>query len=186
MSLNTAEGYILASELLSIAMIPKRLASMPASTSDVPDFVSIGINSIKQLTTKFGKDSIQVREALRLLDAALVQMQAELAVMYNGDMTTEIIGLSESTVEHTFYTQGKQLQTMHKATEFNSSASPAPVATGGYSPDAITAFQTQLWVAVVLIIVVILVVITLVKMDKLETSLIYRTTDGPRPIQDVQ
>lgn len=71
MKVETREGFILAAELYAIENLTKMLAQMPASESGVPDFITIGITSIKTFTVKYGRDSEQVRVAMGLLDTAL-------------------------------------------------------------------------------------------------------------------
>jgi hypothetical protein len=58
--------------------------------------------------------------------------------------------------------------------------------TGGYSPIEVQQFQTSFWVAIAFIIAAFGAIYTLVKMDMLYDSIIYKTTDGPKPIPDVQ
>ena len=93
-------------------------------------------------------------------------------------MVTEVIALQSSTEEHNFYTQAKQ-QTFRMVLDEPTTSSTT------YTSQDVSAFQTKLWVSVSLIIAVILGVLALVKMDMLEDSLIYRTTDGPRPIPNI-
>jgi len=107
-------------------------------------------------------------------------MFAELDNMYTGDIVSEIVGLGSSVEEHTFYTQPKQQRKLVNDTPTGGSGT-----TGTYTPDEVTAFQTKFWVAITLIIAAFLATWALVKMDMLENSLIYRSTDGPRPIPDV-
>ena len=99
--------------------------------------------------------------------------------MYGDKVVTQIVGLESSTNEHTFYTQRKQ---QIRLVEEEPTSDPDATT---YSQDEVTAFQTKFWVAIVLIIAFFLSTITLFKMDKLENSLIYRSTDAPRPIPDV-
>eukprot|EP00339_Tiarina_fusa_P013603 CAMPEP_0117037662 /NCGR_PEP_ID=MMETSP0472-20121206/26555_1 /TAXON_ID=693140 ORGANISM="Tiarina fusus, Strain LIS" /NCGR_SAMPLE_ID=MMETSP0472 /ASSEMBLY_ACC=CAM_ASM_000603 /LENGTH=420 /DNA_ID=CAMNT_0004747681 /DNA_START=51 /DNA_END=1313 /DNA_ORIENTATION=+ len=181
MTLKTLEGHILATELNAIAAIPSRLNRMMKGESvSEPDFIAVGITSIKALTLKYGSDSPQVLDALRLLDSELSGLFAKLNEMYNGNIVTEIIGLQSSTEEHTFYTQRKQQK---RLLEEDPTGDDTDSTT--YTQADVQAFQTKFWVAIVLIIAAILATLTLVKMDKLENSLIYRSTDGPRPIADV-
>ena len=80
MTLKTLEGHILATELNAIAMIPHRLFHMERSNSEaaqVPDFVGIGIHSIKALSARYGVGSPQVLDALRLLDFELQDVSGE-------------------------------------------------------------------------------------------------------------
>jgi len=177
MTLTTSAGYSLAAELKAIAMLPSRVAAMTSAGSDIPDFISVGISSIKELSKTFGANSRQVIDGLRLLDLALMNAQKEIVEMYEGALLSEVVSLSSTTEEHTFYTQEKQAKSMRRV---------EAVGDDLYSADQVTAFQTKFWVAIVLAIAFIAASITLVKMDMLESSLIYRTTDGPRPIPDVQ
>jgi len=178
MTLTTSAGYALAAELKAIAMLPARVAAMTSAGSDIPDFVSVGVSSIKELSKTFGANSPQVIDGLRMLDLALMRAQSDIAKMYEGALLSEVIALSGTTDEHTFYTQEKQAKSMRRVeAEPNSNL---------YSADQVSAFQTKFWVAIVLAIAFIASAITLVKMDMLESSLIYRTTDGPRPIPNVQ
>merc|ERR1712137_770184 len=131
----------------------------------------------KDLSKTFGANSRQVIDGLRLLDLALMNAQKEIVEMYEGALLSEVVSLSSTTEEHTFYTQEKQAKSMRRV---------EAVGDDLYSADQVTAFQTKFWVAIVLAIAFIAASITLVKMDMLESSLIYRTTDGPRPIPDVQ
>jgi len=178
MTLTTSAGYALAAELKAIALLPARVAAMTSAGSDIPDFVSVGVSSIKELSKTFGANSPQVIDGLRMLDLALMRAQTDIAKMYEGALLSEVIALSGTTDEHTFYTQEKQAKSMRRVeAEPNSNL---------YSADQVSAFQTKFWVAIVLAIAFIASTITLVKMDMLESSLIYRTTDGPRPIPNVQ
>merc|ERR1712137_850836 len=177
MKLTTTAGYALAAELKAIALLPSRVAAMTSAGSDIPDFVSVGVSSIKELVKTFGANSRQVIDGLRLLDLALMNAQKEIVEMYEGALLSEVVSLSSTTEEHTFYTQEKQAKSMRRV---------EAVGDDLYSADQVTAFQTKFWVAIVLAIAFIAASITLVKMDMLESSLIYRTTDGPRPIPDVQ
>jgi len=181
MTLKTAEGHKLASELYGIKLIPQHIQSMTrADNVHAPDMINIGISSIRQLSLRYGVGSPQVLDAIRLLDNALVELMGQLEEYYNGEITTEIINLQSSTEEHSFYTQAKQQ--VHLKDD-------APTTTDDsdtYTQDEVSAFQTKFWVAIVLTIAIILGALALVKMDMLENSLIYRTTDGPRPIPDVQ
>jgi|ERR1712137_431620 len=180
MTLKTLEGHILATELNAISAIPEKLFKMQRIGEQVvPDFVGIGITSIKALALKYGSESPQVLDALRLLDFELQDVFVRLGALYNGNVVTEIVGLQSSTSEHTFYTQRKQQIRLVEDAPSND-----PDGTT-YSQDEVTAFQTKFWVAIVLIIAFIISSITLCKMDKLENSLIYRSTDAPRPIPDV-
>merc|ERR1712130_29170 len=180
MTLTTSAGYALAAELKAIAMIPARVAAMTSAGSDIPDFVSVGVSSIKELSKTFGANSPQVIDGLRMLDLALMRAQKEIEQMYSeGTLISEVITLSSTTDEHTFYTQEKRAKAMRRV----EATTPGD---NLYSADQVSAFQTKFWVAIVLAIAFIASTITLVKMDMLESSLIYRTTDGPRPIADVQ
>jgi len=180
MKVETREGFILAAELYAIESLPKILAAMPASTSSTPDFITIGITSIKVLSVKFGAKSEQVRVAMGLLDTALANMYAQLNQMYNSQVTAEIVGLGSSTSEHTTKTQDTQIMKVSGVSAdyyyyYNT-----------YSQDQVSAFQTSLWVAIAFIIIVTVAIIWLVKMDVLEDSILYKTTDGPRPIPNVK
>jgi len=180
MTLTTSAGYALAAELKAIAMLPSRVAAMTSAGSDIPDFVSVGVSSIKELAKTFGANSPQVIDGLRMLDLALMKAQKEIEAMYTqGALISEVITLSSTTDEHTFYTQEKQAKALRRV----EATTPDD---NLYSADQVSAFQTKFWVAIVLAIAFIASTITLVKMDMLESSLIYRTTDGPRPIADVQ
>jgi len=181
MKLTTTAGYALAAELKAIALLPSRVAAMTSAGSDIPDFVSVGVSSIKELVKTFGANSPQVIDGLRMLDLALMRAQKDIAQMYDGALLSEVVGLSSTTDEHTFYTQEKQAKSLLRV-----EAGPTPPSSKGFSADQVSAFQTKFWVAIVLAIAFIAGTITIVKMDMLETSLIYRTTDGPRPIPNVQ
>jgi len=179
MKVETREGFILAAELYAIESLPKTLAAMPASTSSTPDFIAIGITSIKVLTVKFGAESEQVRVAMGLLDTALANMYAQLNQMYNSQVTAEIVGLGRSTTEHTTKTQDTQIMKV-------TGVSADYYYYNTYSLDEVSAFQTSLWVAIAFIIIVTIAIIWLVKMDVLYDSILYKTTDGPRPIPNVK
>jgi len=184
-TLKTAEGYMLVAELLAISEIPNYLRNMNNEQSEVPDFIGIGIESIKYLSLKYGENSEQVLEALNLIDNALSEMYSELESFYQGEIISEIIALKSSSVEHTFYTQNKQQEKLLiKADENPSSTDDTD--SDQYTADDVTAFQTTIWVGIAFIIAAVIGSLALIKMDKLENSLIYKTTDGPRPIQDVQ
>jgi len=181
-TLKSAEGYVLVAELLAISEIPNRIKAMHQSGTHIPDFIGIGIESIKLLSIKYGQDSEQVKDALQRIDVALSKMYAKLELFYEKEIITEIVGVKSSTEDHTFYSQQKQQQ-------FAKMIKEEPVSTDdedtGYTADEVTAFQTKFWVAISLIIAAIIATLALVNMDKLENSLIYKTTDGPRPIQNV-
>ena len=75
MTLKTAEGHRLASELYGIHLIPQHLKSMNrADNVHAPDMINIGISSIRHLSLRYGVGSPQVLDAIRLLDNALVEV----------------------------------------------------------------------------------------------------------------
>lgn len=179
MKVETREGFVLAAELYAIENLPKVLAKMPASTSSVPDFIAVGITSIRTLTVKFGRDSEQVRVAMGLLDSALANMYLELNQMYDSQVTAEIVGLGSSTAEHTAKTQDAQIKkargVLYDYYYYYE-----------YTAEDVSSFQTSLWTALTFIVAVIIGIIWILKMDKLYDSILYKTTDGPRPIQNVK
>merc|ERR1712137_223340 len=93
MTLTTSAGYSLAAELKAIAMLPSRVAAMTSAGSDIPDFISVGISSIKELSKTFGANSRQVIDGLRLLDLALMNAQKEIVEMYEGALLSEVVSL---------------------------------------------------------------------------------------------
>ena len=83
MTLKTAEGHMLASELYGITLIPQQLALLSrADNVEAPDMINIGISSIKHLTLKYGENSPQVLDAIRLLDETLSSVSTVIILYY--------------------------------------------------------------------------------------------------------
>lgn len=99
--------------------------------------------------------------------------------MYDSQVTAEVVGLGTSTGEHTAKTQDAQIKKARGVLDdyYNYYE---------YTVDDVSSFQTSLWTAWTFIIIVIIGVIWILKMDKLYDSILYKTTDGPRPIQNVK
>lgn len=74
MTLQSLEGYVLATELYAISKIPIQLVGMQKGDVEIPDFIGIGISSIKDLTIKYGEKSPQVLDAIRLIDIELIKV----------------------------------------------------------------------------------------------------------------
>ena len=91
-------------------------------------------------------------------------------------LTTEIVGLTSSIVDHTIKTQTVQL----KKTLDDSSSETT------YTLSDVQSFQTSIWTAFFLSIAMIATLVFFCTMEGAENSIIYKTTDGPRPIPDVQ
>lgn len=109
-------------------------------------------------------------------------MYAKLNEMYDSRVTAEIVGLGSSTAEHNTKTQGGQLSKARRVEDEYYGYYDGPQ----YSQDTVSAFQTSLWVAWGFVAAVIVAIVYLCVMDKLYDSILYKTTDGPRPIQNVK
>lgn len=77
MTLQTVEGYLLATELYAISKIPVQLLGMQKGDIDIPDFIGIGISSISAMTAKFGENSPQVLDAIRLVDREITKVSCD-------------------------------------------------------------------------------------------------------------
>jgi len=168
-NLKSPEDFKFASE---IYVIRNMLTFTP---TDKNAFVSIAIGSIKGLTVKYGIQSPKVKNALQILDRELATLYENMNAQFSG-LTTEIVGLTSSIVDHTIKTQSVQL----KKTLDDSTTETT------YTLSDVQSFQTSIWTAFFLTIAMIVTLVFFCKMEGAENSIIYKTTDGPRPIPDVQ
>lgn len=169
--LQSTAGNLFAAELFAIENIHNRLAAMPGGETNVADFIGISVASIKSLAIQYGDNSEQVLSAVRFLDSSLFELSNNLNELYDNQVVTEFIGI-ERTEDFT--------------TKSQTARNVVGVIEGGYSSFEVQQFQTSIWVAMVFAIIVIGALYTLVKMDMLYDSIVYKTTDGPKPIQNVK
>jgi len=167
-NLKAIEDFQFASEIYIIRNI------LSFTPTDKNAFISIAIGSIKGLSIKYGTNSQKFKKAVRVLDQELASLQETMNVQFPG-LTTEIVGLSSSVADHTIKTQAYQLKkTLRDETT-----------TTEYSLSDVQSFQTSIWTAFFLTIIVIVTLKFMCSMEGAENSIIYKTTDGPRPIPDV-
>jgi len=165
----TVEDFKFVSEIYLLRNI------LTLTPTDKNVFLSIGISSIKGLAIKYGSNAQKVKTALQILDKELSSFYYTLNSQFP-DLTTELVALSSSVSEHTMKTQSSQLKmTLDDSTQGTT-----------YTFDEVSSFQTSIWTAFWLIIAMIVTIVFMFAMEGAENTIIYKTTDGPRPIPDVQ
>jgi len=166
-NLKNTEDFKFASEIFII----RNYFTLFPSNKDA--FISIGISSIKALSVKYGATSSKVTTALQILDSELSTLYQSIKALHP-TLTTEIVGLSSSTTDHTIKTQARQ---MRKVLDDST--------TTEYTLSQVQSFQTSIWTAFFLICILVATLVFMFTMEGAENTIIYKTTDGPRPIPDV-
>jgi len=168
-NMKNIEDFHFASEIFIIRNV---FSLLPQENRNA--FISISFASIKDLAIRYGSSSKQLKSALQILDSELAELQQNLNKQFP-TVTTEIVGLKSSTLEHTTKTQARQLRsTLNNDNETE------------YTLNEVMSFQTSIWTAFFLTIIMIVVLTFMCKMEGAENTIIYKTTDGPRPIPDVE
>lgn len=166
------------SELFIISKIPELAASHRSSGAlPFPDAINIGISSTHDIVERFGTRSVQFSSILSLFDAALTQMSSEVASLYQGQTSTEVLYLGSQVKRNSIKSIPRTIKDF---------IDPNGEDYYVYTATDVQMYQALIWVSVILGIAFFLAFWFMFDMEIDQESVVFRTVDGPQEIPDVK
>ncbi|KAM3966897.1 ATPase H(+)-transporting accessory protein 2 [Aphomia sociella] len=159
------EDYQFLSELEALKTLISKVKSI--SADNIIDFYSFRFRSLHALSDFHGPNSLQTKEAKKLLSEALQQLSDAFAKAYDGSVLVTAVSTD---VAHT-------RRAVRSVPDDTKARQAAPYTDDGYSADYAAIFNIILWFGVVFSFALVAIVYAIMDMDPGRDSIIYRMTN---------
>ncbi|XP_028030178.1 renin receptor [Bombyx mandarina] len=159
------EDFQFLSELAALKAVTEKVESGAISADNIIDFYNLRINSLHALRDFHGPNSLQTKEAKKLLGEALEELTKAFVKAYDGSVLVTAV---TTDIVHT----RRAIRSVSGNVELKNS-----VDEDGYSADYAAIFNIILWFGVVFTFTLIAIVYALMDMDPGRDSIIYRMTN---------
>ncbi|CAH0723779.1 unnamed protein product, partial [Brenthis ino] len=157
------EDYQFIYELEVLKAITAKIRSGAVSADNIVDFYNIRFRSLHALSDYHGPNSLQAKEAKKLLSDALQDLSNALVKAYDGSVLVTAV---TTDVAHT-----------RRAVRSVSPETRMPADDDNYTADYAAIFNIMLWFGVVFVFTLVSIVYAIMDMDPGRDSIIYRMTN---------